>query len=263
MGINTDAVPNPGTVIRNYVVSVCAANQPNGLRWAPVGYCALGPGGLELNFTELLTRPRGQAQIRLRLWSVAGGSPFYGGAGTQPRELPIALIDAVLAEFGYPAREEGQGPVHDIMISEDVVGAEPPLLARFNRVLQEVGVAHLSATLATPAAAAWEGVIAQAKRLSDRQTRITGGPESNELTARVVKLMEEAGELAQGVLGMTGSVNASASAPVEADEVAEEAVDVIINGLDLAFRLGLSPEALQAALTRKMNKWGSKLTRAG
>lgn len=261
MGINTDAVPDPGTVVRNYVECVCAANQPSGLRWIPVGYCALGPVGLELSFAELLTRPRGQAQIRLRLWAVAGSS-FYGGAGTQPREMPTALIDAVLAEFGYPAREEGQGPVHDIMISEDVVGAEPPLLARFDRVLQEVGIAHLSATPATPAAAAWEGVIAQAKRLSDRQTRITGGPGSNELTARVVKLMEEVGELAQGVLGMTGSVNASASAPVETDKVAEEAVDVIINGLDLAFRLGLSPKALQAALTRKMDKWNNKLTGA-
>ena len=258
MEVNTGAVPNPGTVVRNYVVALCAADRPDGLLWVPVGYCALGPGGLELNFGEMVTRPRGQAQIRLRLCPAFG--TFYGGSGAQPRELPTILIDRVLAEFGYPPREEDQGPIHDILLSEDVIGAEPSILARLDRVFRKVGVALLSAT---PMKSEWEEVIAQAKHLSDRQTRITGGPGPNELTARVVKLMEEAGELAQGVLGMTRSVNASASAPTEEAEVADEAVDVIINGLDLAFRLGLSPEILRAAMIRKMNKWSSKLTRAG
>ena len=257
MEVNTGAVPESGTVVRNYVVSLCEADRPGGLRWVPVGCCALGPGGLELNFTELLTRPRGQAQIRFRVW--AGGGAFYGGAGSKPRELPTVLIDRVLAEFGYPPREKDQGPIHDILLSEDVIGAEPSILARFDRVFQKVGVALLSLS---PAGSEWEGVIAKAKHLSDRQTLVTGGPGSNELTARVVKLMEEAGELAQGVLGMTRSINASASAPTEEAEVADEAVDVIINGLDRAFRLGLSPETLRAALIRKMDKWSGKLTRA-
>ena len=252
MEVNTGAAPDPGTVVRNYVVDLCAADRPDGLRWVPVGYCALGPGGLELNFAELLTRPRGQAQIRLRLCPA-------GGESSKPRELPTILIDRVLAEFGYPPREKDQGPIHDILLSEDVIGAEPSILARLDCVFRKVGVDHLSLS---PVGSEWEEVIAKAKHLSDRQTRVTGGPGSNELTARVVKLMEEAGELAQGVLGMTGSVNASATAPTEEDEVAEEAVDVIINGLDLAFRLGLSPEILRVTMIRKMNKWSSKLTRA-
>jgi NTP pyrophosphatase (non-canonical NTP hydrolase) len=109
----------------------------------------------------------------------------------------------------------------------------------------------------------WALIIRQLQALSELQTEKSGGASGPELIARGLKLSEESGELAQALLGITGNINASKSGlKLTNEEAMEEAVDVIINAFDIAFRLGGDTEQIQDALKRKMQKWQDQLERA-
>ena len=76
------------------------------------------------------------------------------------------------------------------------------------------------------------------------------------LALRALKLQEETGEVAAAVLCNLGSGNKSASAK---NNVAEEVVDVIINGFDILYALGVSDSEIQDLLDTKLDKWKRKL----
>ena len=77
------------------------------------------------------------------------------------------------------------------------------------------------------------------------------------LAERGLKLCEEAGELSAAILKRTSCPNASASAQ---DNVAEEAVDTMINCLDILFALGYEEDGIQALLDLKCKKWEDKMS---
>lgn len=79
------------------------------------------------------------------------------------------------------------------------------------------------------------------------------------LAERGLKLCEEAGELSAAILKRTGCPNASASADTN---VGEEAVDTMINCLDILFAQGYEEDAIQRLLDLKCEKWERKLSRA-
>jgi NTP pyrophosphatase (non-canonical NTP hydrolase) len=76
------------------------------------------------------------------------------------------------------------------------------------------------------------------------------------LALRALKLQEETGEVAAAVLCNLGAGNKSASAK---NNVAEEVVDVIINGFDILYALGVSDSDIQELLDTKLGKWKRKL----
>ena len=77
---------------------------------------------------------------------------------------------------------------------------------------------------------------------------------------RALKLQEETGEVAAAVLCAVDAGNKSASAT---NNVAEEVVDVIINGFDILYALGVSDNQIQELLDAKLDKWKRKLEALG
>jgi NTP pyrophosphatase (non-canonical NTP hydrolase) len=82
------------------------------------------------------------------------------------------------------------------------------------------------------------------------------------LLARAGKLSEEQGELWQEILKHEGVPNASASATGNAEDVAEETVDVLINCLDILAFLGVTDEQINLIMRQKCAKWERKLQAA-
>jgi NTP pyrophosphatase (non-canonical NTP hydrolase) len=80
------------------------------------------------------------------------------------------------------------------------------------------------------------------------------------LLEQVAKLGEETGELQAAALVRLDSINKSASAQ---DNIEEEAVDAMINCLDILFSCGMSLGQIQDLLDRKCMKWEKKLRTAG
>ena len=78
--------------------------------------------------------------------------------------------------------------------------------------------------------------------------------EQKSLLARIAKLLEESGELAQEVLiheKCSGSTHKASGS----DGIMGEAVDVLIVALSIFFKQGGSIENLENILEKKSNKW--------
>lgn len=96
------------------------------------------------------------------------------------------------------------------------------------------------------------------RELSARQSN----PLKINLFARAGKLVEETGEFWQELLKYLGIANASASASGKPEALAEEAVDVLINTLDILAYLGLEDWQINEIIQRKCAKWERKLDAA-
>lgn len=72
----------------------------------------------------------------------------------------------------------------------------------------------------------------------------------------LAKTTEELGELAAAVLAFTGQPNVSASAD---DNVLEEATDLLICALDIAYKAGHTPAQIETMAEVKLQKWIRKI----
>jgi NTP pyrophosphatase (non-canonical NTP hydrolase) len=90
--------------------------------------------------------------------------------------------------------------------------------------------------------------------------RIVRDVERKSLQELALKTGEEVGELQEAVLGVTGAAGCGYKGKTY-DDIAEEAVDVVICALATALKSGrVAPNDLIAVFQKKMRKWEDKLS---
>lgn len=78
------------------------------------------------------------------------------------------------------------------------------------------------------------------------------------LTDRVLKLNEEAGELAEAAIILSGRKNPKKDKPFledQHDHVIEEAVDVLIMSMDILSHMDASNSQINKCIQNKLKKW--------
>lgn len=155
----------------------------------------------------------------------------------------------------YLARHGGMGenwkdPTTAGALSRWILWGKPSLRESFNDYKKKFKIEGVMAVTNTRMNPSMDDIVSRVYRLSEKEKKT--------LLQRLVKLMEESGELAEEALIATG---ASGSAYKEAgkDGVRGETADAILILLSIYQQSGGSPQDLIETLDRKSQKWESKM----